>query len=234
MRGHEHSTNTNELSGTVHGFVVQAGSVHGGIHVSGGGAREEVPPPWQLPPSVRITDRADELRALEAHRGRATEDGHPTLAAVSGLGGVGKTAVALAWLHTLRPHFPGGQLYADLGAQAPDGPADPGEVVARFLRALGVPSGQVPPALGERVALYRSLTGRAAARGAAGRRGDRCPGAAPVTGWAVCDGGDQPSADAGAEPRRGPCDPSGAPLHRRGDRTARRDPRRRPGRRPAR
>ncbi|MBT2902250.1 regulator, partial [Streptomyces sp. McG3] len=86
MRGHEHSTNTNELSGTVHGFVVQTGSVHGGIHVSGGGAREEVPPPWQLPPSVRITDRTDELRALEAHRDRATEDGHPTLAAVSGLG----------------------------------------------------------------------------------------------------------------------------------------------------
>ncbi|MFD8433572.1 ATP-binding protein [Streptomyces microflavus] len=156
MRGHEHSDN--DLSGTVHGFVVQAGSVHGGIHVSGGGAREDVPQPWQLPPSVRITDRTDELRALELHRCRAMEDGHPTLAAVSGLGGVGKTAVALAWLHTLRPHFPGGQLYADLGAQAPDGPADPGEVVGRFLRALGVPSGQVPPALGERVALYRSLT----------------------------------------------------------------------------
>ncbi|MEV7249237.1 ATP-binding protein [Streptomyces cyaneofuscatus] len=156
MRGHEHSNN--DLSGTVHGFVVQAGSVQGGIHVSGGAAREEVPPPWQLPPSVRITDRTEELRALEVHRCRAAEDGHPTLAAVSGLGGVGKTAVALAWLHTLRPEFPGGQLYADLGAQAPDGPADPGEVVGRFLRALGVPAGQVPPALGERVALYRSLT----------------------------------------------------------------------------
>ncbi|MEU0356163.1 ATP-binding protein [Streptomyces cyaneofuscatus] len=156
MRGHEHSNN--DLSGTVHGFVVQAGSVQGGIHVSGGAAREEVPPPWQLPPSVRITDRTHELRTLELHRCRATEDGHPTLAAVSGLGGVGKTAVALAWLHTLRPEFPGGQLYADLGAQAPDGPADPGEVVGRFLRALGVPAGQVPPALGERVALYRSLT----------------------------------------------------------------------------
>ncbi|MCL6287889.1 NB-ARC domain-containing protein [Streptomyces sp. 43Y-GA-1] len=158
MRGHEHSENDNNLSGTVHGFVVQAGSVHGGIHVAGPAAREEVPPPWQLPPSVRITDRTEELRALETHRCRATEDGHPTLAAVSGLGGVGKTAVALAWLHRLRPHFPGGQLYADLGAQAPDGPADPGEVVGRFLRALGVPTGQVPAALGERVALYRSLT----------------------------------------------------------------------------
>lgn len=156
MRGHEHSSN--DLSGTVHGFVVQAGSVQGDIHVTGAVAREKVPPPWQLPPSVRITDRADELRTLEAHRCRAAEGGHSTLAAVSGLGGVGKTAVALAWLHTLRPDFPGGQLYADLGAQAPGGPTDPGEVVGRFLRALGVPTGQVPSALGERVALYRSLT----------------------------------------------------------------------------
>ncbi len=156
MRGHEHSSN--DLSGTVHGFVVQAGSVQGDIHVSAAAPREKVPPPWQLPPSVRITDRADELRALEAHRCRAAEGGHSTLAAVSGLGGVGKTAVALAWLHTLRPEFPGGQLYADLGAQAAGGPEDPGEVVGRFLRALGVPTGQVPSALGERVALYRSLT----------------------------------------------------------------------------
>ncbi|MFE7622164.1 ATP-binding protein [Streptomyces sp. NPDC057509] len=156
MRGHEHTNN--DLSGTVHGFVVQARNVDGGIHVSGAAPREEVPPPWQLPPSVRITDRTDELRTLEAHRCRAAEGGHSTLAAVSGLGGVGKTAVALAWLHALRPDFPGGQLYADLGAQAPGGPVDPGEVVGRFLRALGVPTGQVPPTLGERVALYRSLT----------------------------------------------------------------------------
>ncbi|MFE9460537.1 ATP-binding protein [Streptomyces californicus] len=158
MRGHEHSTNANDLSGAVRGFVVQSGSVHGGIHVSGPAAREEMPPPRQLPPSVRITDRTEEIEALEAHRRRATEEGHPTLAVVSGLGGVGKTAVALSWLHALRPSFPGGQLYADLGAQAPGGPADPGEVVARFLRALGVSDGQVPSSLGERVALYRSLT----------------------------------------------------------------------------
>lgn len=156
MRGHEHSNN--DLSGTVHGFVVQAGNVHGGIHVSGGGVREDVPPPWQLPPAVRITDRTEEIRALESHRCRAGERGHPTLAAVSGLGGVGKTAVALAWLHTLRPEFPGGQLYADLGAQAPGGPVDPGEVVDRFLRSLGVSADRMPPTLGERVALYRSLT----------------------------------------------------------------------------
>ncbi|MFF2897802.1 ATP-binding protein [Streptomyces sp. NPDC057966] len=162
MLGHEHSDN--DLSGTVHGPAIQSGKVYGGIHFHTEAAPEPAPeargpkPPWQLPPSIRITGRSAEVSTLEGHRARATREGHPTLAAVSGLGGVGKTAVALAWLHTIRPHFPGGQLYADLGAQSPGGPVDPGEVVGRFLRALGVPTPQVPPVLAERVALYRSLT----------------------------------------------------------------------------
>ena len=70
----------------------------------------------------------------------------------------GKTALALAWLHRLRPDFPGGQLYADLGAQSPTGPADPGEVLGGFLRGLGVEPQQVPYGIAERAALYRSLT----------------------------------------------------------------------------
>ncbi|MDV9202468.1 ATP-binding protein, partial [Streptomyces sp. Wh19] len=158
MLGHERSDN--DLSGTVHGPAIQSGKVYGGIHFHAEAAPEArgPKPPWQLPPSIRITGRSAEVSTLEGHRARATREGHPTLAAVSGLGGVGKTAVALAWLHTIRPHFPGGQLYADLGAQAPGGPVDPGEVVGRFLRALGVPTPKVPPVLAERIALYRSLT----------------------------------------------------------------------------
>ncbi|MEU7041603.1 NB-ARC domain-containing protein [Streptomyces varsoviensis] len=153
-RGHD---SRNEVSGTVHGPAVQAGTVHGGIHIhteAAAGGR----PPWQLPPSGRITDRAAELNTLERYRARSGQGGNPTLAAVSGLGGVGKTAVALAWLNALRPHFPGGQLYADLGAQSPGGPVDPQEVVGRFLRALGVPAQKVPTSFTERAALYRSLT----------------------------------------------------------------------------
>jgi tetratricopeptide (TPR) repeat protein len=112
----------------------------------------------QLPPLVRVVDRSPELVALERHRARAASEGRSALASVSGLGGVGKTTVALRWLHTLRPQFPGGQLHADLGAQSPDGPEHPGEILARFLRALGVPAQQVPALLAERTALYRSLT----------------------------------------------------------------------------
>ncbi|MFF7551738.1 NB-ARC domain-containing protein [Streptomyces olivaceus] len=150
----------NELSGTVHGPVVQAGSVHGGIHFVHSGPRPDGPErtPWQLPPLLRVIDRSRELAALERHRARAARDDRPVLAALSGLGGVGKTTLALSWLHALRSGFPDGQLHADLGAQASDGPAHPAEVLARFLRALGVSAQQLPARPAERTALYRSLT----------------------------------------------------------------------------
>ncbi|WP_224352918.1 tetratricopeptide repeat protein [Streptomyces olivaceus] len=150
----------NELSGTVHGPVVQAGSVHGGIHFGHTGPRPDGPErtPWQLPPLLKVIDRSRELAALERHRARAARDDRPVLAALSGLGGVGKTTLALSWLHALRSGFPDGQLHADLGAQASDGPAHPAEVLARFLRALGVSAQQLPARPAERTALYRSLT----------------------------------------------------------------------------
>ncbi|WP_044364198.1 ATP-binding protein [Streptomyces natalensis] len=141
----------------VRGPSVQADAVHGGIHIS---TAAPAPPhrPWQLPPAVPLTGRTAETALLEGHRDRAARAGRPVLAAVSGLGGVGKTALALAWLHTLRPDFPGGQLYADLGARSPQGPADPAEVLSGFLRGLGVPPQHVPATVAERAARYRSLT----------------------------------------------------------------------------
>ncbi|MEU4981679.1 NB-ARC domain-containing protein [Streptomyces sp. NPDC021969] len=147
----------NELSGTVHGSVVQAGSVYGGIHFGPRSATVERTP-WQLPPLVRVIDRTRELATLERHRARAAREDRPVLASLSGLGGVGKTTVALSWLYTLRSRFPDGQLHADLGGQSPEGPEHPAEVLARFLRALGVPAQQIPVRLSERTALYRSLT----------------------------------------------------------------------------
>ncbi|MEU6348128.1 tetratricopeptide repeat protein [Streptomyces sp. NPDC047072] len=157
MRGQERGGH-NELSGgVVHGPSVQASAVYGGVHIRSG----DGPPrarPWQLPPAVALTDRTAEVERLEDLRARSAGRGDSALATVSGLGGVGKTALALAWLHRLRPDFPGGGLYADLGAQSPAGPADPGEVLGGFLRGLGVEPQQVPYGIAERAALYRSLT----------------------------------------------------------------------------
>ncbi|MFI6282624.1 ATP-binding protein [Streptomyces sp. NPDC050988] len=156
MRGQEWGGH-NELSGVVHGPSVQAAVVHGDVHIRTGETAEQQLP-WQLPPAVRLTDRTAEVERLERHRALAAQRDHPALATVSGLGGVGKTALALAWLHRLRPDFPGGQLYADLCAQAPTGPVEPAQVLGSFLRGLGVPPQQVPEGVADRAALYRSLT----------------------------------------------------------------------------
>lgn len=138
----------NTVSGSA-GNVVQAGSI-GTLHI------HSEPPgnlvPHQLPPAPRVfVSRADELTELD--RWHEHED-HQLLVVVSGPAGVGKTSLALRWLHDTRDRFPDGQLYVDLGAHAD--PAQPDEVLEWFLGALGVEA--VPPALPQRQALFRSLT----------------------------------------------------------------------------
>ena len=79
---------------------------------------------------------------------------------VNGAAGLGKTALAVHAAHQVSAQFPDGQLYVDLlGASSQ--PAGPGEVLARFLRDLGVDGDKVPARDDERAALYRTtLTGR--------------------------------------------------------------------------
>ena len=126
--------------------------------------------PRQLPGAVRhFTGRAGELRALTALiegggiEGGGIEGGDKTpgtavITALSGMGGVGKTALAVHWAHQVGPAFPDGQLYVDLRGFSPDAvPVAPAEAVGVFLEALGVPSSQIPVAAEVRYALYRSL-----------------------------------------------------------------------------
>ncbi|MFG2146397.1 BTAD domain-containing putative transcriptional regulator [Streptomyces sp. NPDC048696] len=115
------------------------------------------PTPAQLPaPPSDFTGRTaaveDLLAALD------TDSPQIVVSAVSGLGGVGKTALALHAGHRVRDRYPDGQLHVDLGGMSAD-PVEPAEVLGRFLRALGATS--VPDGLDERAALYRSvLAGR--------------------------------------------------------------------------
>ncbi|MFC6082620.1 AfsR/SARP family transcriptional regulator [Sphaerisporangium aureirubrum] len=79
---------------------------------------------------------------------------------ITGQAGVGKTTLAVHVAHRMSEAFPDGQLYADLKGTE-DHPADPGRVLTRFLRALGVHSSAIPEDIDERVDLYRSqLAGR--------------------------------------------------------------------------
>jgi DNA-binding SARP family transcriptional activator len=76
---------------------------------------------------------------------------------VSGTPGVGKTALAVHWAHRVRERFADGQLYMDLRGYSSGPAARPIDVLARFLRALGVPAEQVPSDVDEAAALYRSV-----------------------------------------------------------------------------
>ncbi|MEV0272514.1 NB-ARC domain-containing protein [Hamadaea sp. NPDC050747] len=91
---------------------------------------------------------------------RRADPAGPRTVVLVGLGGIGKTAVALAVGHELLGDFADGQLFADLRGMQ-DEPVDSHAVLGRFLRALGVSSAEVPEDRDERLAAYRShLAGR--------------------------------------------------------------------------
>ncbi|MFF2076078.1 BTAD domain-containing putative transcriptional regulator [Kitasatospora sp. NPDC058162] len=79
------------------------------------------------------------------------------LVTVTGMAGVGKTALAVRAAHSLRPHFPDGRLYADLrGADLV--PASASDILADFLATLGIRPSAVPRDLAGRSALFRTAT----------------------------------------------------------------------------
>ncbi|MBK1785508.1 ATP-binding protein [Prauserella cavernicola] len=112
--------------------------------------------PAGLPPAVSsFVGRADELlrvrRALDADGG---------VCAVSGLGGVGKTELAVRCAHRLEPGFADGCLFIDLGGPG-EHAVEPGAVLDRLLRTLGVPAEAIPADPDDRGTMYRSrLRGR--------------------------------------------------------------------------
>jgi DNA-binding SARP family transcriptional activator/tetratricopeptide (TPR) repeat protein len=73
---------------------------------------------------------------------------------ISGPGGLGKTALALRAAHDAVGSYPDGQLWAELRGTTGQ-PAEATEILAQFLRALGVAA--VPDARDERAALFRSM-----------------------------------------------------------------------------
>jgi tetratricopeptide (TPR) repeat protein len=129
--------------------------VHQAILRGEAAAQREQPAvvPAQLPPDpTAFCGRTDQLAALD--RLLAADAG---VAVVSGVGGVGKTALAVHWGWAMADRFPDGQLYVDLrGYDEDQEPIPPEHALDGFLRALGVTADQMPVDAGERAALYRS------------------------------------------------------------------------------
>ncbi|MFE2847170.1 ATP-binding protein [Streptomyces scopuliridis] len=140
--------------------VVQAGEVSGGVHF-----HHQVPlpapviVPHQLRSSVRhFVNRSEERTRLSSLVADRNDEPHAVrVAAITGTAGVGKTSLALHWAHSIRPHFPGGELYANLRGYTAGSPATPQEILGRFLEDLGVPATHVPAEPERRETMFRSL-----------------------------------------------------------------------------
>lgn len=150
------------VSGGALGPVVQAGSID---HVSLAAWRpDHLRVPRQLPLAVRdFIGRVEHLAALDALLTRDEDGGRGAvmISALDGTPGVGKTALAVRWAHSVQHRFPGGTLYVNLRGYDPGAPADPRDVLGGFLGAFGVPPEQIPSGLEARAGLYRSvLAGR--------------------------------------------------------------------------
>ena len=111
-----------------------------------------------LPPDIRdFTGRAEQVDQVARQIAAAVGSAQTALPIVclSGQAGVGKTTLAIHVAHRIGEEFPDGQLYTNLrgaGTRA----QDPAEVLAGFLRELGVDGADIPEGIDERARMYRA------------------------------------------------------------------------------
>src|SRR6266545_838777 len=109
------------------------------------------------PPPADFTGREADLAELRA----AVAKGGVTIFGVRGMGGIGKTALALKLSREVAPLYPDAQIYLDLQGVS-DHPVPPAQAMAHVIRAFH-PGTRLPESEAEIAALYLSaLHGRRA------------------------------------------------------------------------
>ncbi|WP_324604084.1 MULTISPECIES: tetratricopeptide repeat protein [Streptomyces] len=122
---------------------------------TGGAAAHGVP--QLLPASARFfTDRKGPLALLDREADRKP-DGLPKVAVLHGPAGIGTSALAFHWGGREAGRFPDGTLYTDLWSGSVSTAPTAATVLRHFLLRLGVPAEYVPPAVEDRIDLFRSL-----------------------------------------------------------------------------
>lgn len=116
--------------------------------------------PYDIPD---FTGRERELRRLldEASPadgwGGPVEGAGPRIVAIDGMGGSGKTSLAVRTAHRLSSRYPDAHLYLDLRGFTPgEAPLAPDAVAGALLRMLDVPGELIPEDPGGRLALWRT------------------------------------------------------------------------------
>ncbi len=115
------------------------------------------PPPtfsalYQLPsPPADFTGREAELNEL---REKITQGG-AIISGLHGLGGVGKTALALKLADELKSHYPDAQFYLDLGGVS-ESPLSPADALSRIIHAFQ-PKAKLPESADELRPIFLSL-----------------------------------------------------------------------------
>jgi DNA-binding SARP family transcriptional activator len=123
------------------------------------------PGPRNLPRRQQLVGRGGELgRLLTSAVTEGPAASVITIEAISGMAGVGKSALALHAAYGLGDRFPDGQVFIDLHTHSVTRPPmTPAAGLAALLRAFGIPPHAIPHDLQERIALWRTvLTGKRA------------------------------------------------------------------------
>jgi tetratricopeptide (TPR) repeat protein len=154
--GPDQPVTRNESTASVAGHLVQARSITGGVHLYG--VPRQVPVPRQLPPApTPFVGRDDELTMLTHSLDQARPADAVVISALAGIGGIGKTTLALHWAHRNKDRFPDGQLFVNLrGFDPKSAPLSPDAALHGFLLALGVDAQAIPPDLDGKTGVYRT------------------------------------------------------------------------------
>ncbi|MBP2337327.1 DNA-binding SARP family transcriptional activator [Saccharothrix coeruleofusca] len=111
--------------------------------------------PYDLPDFI---GRESELRELLSYLDEPAGRG-PRIVAIDGMGGVGKTSLAVRVAHLVADRYPDGQLYLNLrGYTAGAQPLPPGDAVETLLGMLGVGADQMSDDVEARSMLWRATT----------------------------------------------------------------------------
>ncbi|MER7988905.1 NB-ARC domain-containing protein [Streptomyces noursei] len=130
----------NTIRGGQFGEVIQGGIVH--YHA----APPRVRALNALPPRpAALVGRASQLAQLHSFLAPGRRPAAPRVLALTGVGGVGKSALMAVAAHEAHKWFPGRVLYEDAGTHSGRGPLSLEKLLGTWLRAFGIPGDQLEP-----------------------------------------------------------------------------------------